>query len=355
MKFSTLAMICSAGFATLALDSTSRPAVAQDLSFADKTITMTIGFAAGSGTDLYGRTIGRHLAAHLPGSPKLIVLNQPGAGGVLALNDWANRAETNGLAITTGHQSQIDPDSLRRANAKYDPRTFNFMGGIGSYSQGLYVNKAKATRMTDPANPVVMGIVGSTLRGGNYQALWGATFLGWNVKWVRGYHSTAEVIQAMQRGEIDMGSFGSAMDSQQLRHGDNFTVVSQAGAFVNGKMVKSSWLKEAPFIAELVEGKINDAQGRQAFDYWQNIIQIGIWLALPPKTPDNVVAAYNKAFAATIVDPSFKGEYTKINPDALFVSGADVAARVSNVANVSPDTLHYIDQLLQRQGFVTGQ
>jgi tripartite-type tricarboxylate transporter receptor subunit TctC len=354
MKFSTLAAFCFAGLATLVFDSVNRPAAASDPSFADKTITMTLGFAGGSGTDLYGRTIGRHLVGHLPGSPKLIVLNQPGAGGVLALNDWANKGETGGLSITTGHQSQIDPDSLKRANAKYDPRTFNFLGGVGSYSQGLYVNKAKADRLTDAANPVAMGIVGSTLRGGNYQALWGATFLGWNVKWVRGYQSTAEVIHAINRGEIDMGSFGSARDAEQLRQGDKVTILSQAGAFVNGKMVKSSWLGEAPLIADLVESKITDPQARQAFDYWQNIIQIGIWLALPPNTPDNIVATYNNAFAATIEDPAFKSEYSKINPDALFVAGSDVSMRVNNVVNVSPETLQYMDQLLQRQGFVTG-
>ena len=72
------------------------------------------------------------------------------------------------------------------------------------------------------------------------------------------------------------------------------------------------------------------------------------------RSPDNIVVAYNKAFAATIEDPAFKSEYSKINPDALFVSGSDVAMRVNNVVNVSPETLQYMDQLLQRQGFVTG-
>jgi tripartite-type tricarboxylate transporter receptor subunit TctC len=356
MKVSVLATFCSAGLTALAFASASRPAVADDISLAGKTITMTIGFAAGSGTDLVGRTIGRHLASHLSGHPKLIVLNQPGAGGVLALNDWVNKAEPNGQSMATGHQSQIDPDSLKRANARYDPKTFNFFGGVASYSQGLYVNKAAAKRLTDrSAEPVTMGIVGSTLRGGNYQALWGAALLGWNVKWVRGYRSTAEVLHAMTRGEIDMGSFGSAMDADHLRQEDKFTVISQAGAYVDGKMVKSPWLGDAPFIAELLEGKIKDPQGQQAFDYWQDLVQIGIWLALPPHTPEPIVATYGKAFNATLQDPAFRDEYAKINPDALFVSGADVSKRVSHVASVSPQTLRYISQELQRQGFAANQ
>src|SRR5262249_40393901 len=125
---------CATAVTATALDARSRDAAAQDVSFAGKTITMTIGFAAGSGTDLYGRTIGAHLMRHLPGNPRLVVVNQPGAGGVVALNDWTKRAEPTGQYLTIGQQSQVDPDSLTRANAKYDPRTFHFLGGVASAS-----------------------------------------------------------------------------------------------------------------------------------------------------------------------------------------------------------------------------
>jgi tripartite-type tricarboxylate transporter receptor subunit TctC len=57
--------IGTAGLA--AVVGTSHPAAADDVSFAGKTITMTIGNAAGSGIDLFGRVLGRHLAQHLPG------------------------------------------------------------------------------------------------------------------------------------------------------------------------------------------------------------------------------------------------------------------------------------------------
>src|SRR5262249_6171733 len=120
----------------------NHPAAAKDeISFAGKTITMTIGFAAGRGGDLFSRRVGGHLARYLPGHPSLIVLNQLGAGGVVALNDWANKAEPNGLFATIGAQSQIDPDAVIRTRAKYDPTTFNYVGGLAAYSQGLFVRK----------------------------------------------------------------------------------------------------------------------------------------------------------------------------------------------------------------------
>src|ERR1051326_2312655 len=66
---------------------------AADISFAGKNITMVVGFEAGSGPDIYGRTVGRHLVRYLPGKPGLIVLNQLGAGRAAARNGWVNKAE----------------------------------------------------------------------------------------------------------------------------------------------------------------------------------------------------------------------------------------------------------------------
>ena len=176
---------------------------AQDISFADKTVQMTIGFAPGGGVDLFGRTFGKHVTRHLPGNPNLVVLNQPGAGGVVALNDWPRRVDPNGLAVTVGAQSQTDPDALRETKARFDPATFRMIGGLGAYSQGLFIRTEALPRLTDKTQPpVVMGMVGSTLRGATYTVLWGAAFLGWNVKWVKGYPSTGEVRQEIGRAHV---------------------------------------------------------------------------------------------------------------------------------------------------------
>src|SRR5579862_9414451 len=153
-------MIRPATVAILALILLTRPAAAQDEpTFAGKTITLTIGFGAGGSVDLYGRTLGRYLVEHLPGHPYLIVVNQLGAGGVLALNSWAAKAEPNGLAITIGAESQTDPDAIIRTQAKYDLTSFNYIGGLTAYSQGLFVAKDAVARLYDKSQkPVIMGL-----------------------------------------------------------------------------------------------------------------------------------------------------------------------------------------------------
>ncbi|MGA8614275.1 MAG: hypothetical protein WB760_21890 [Xanthobacteraceae bacterium] len=108
----------------------------------------------------------------------------------------------NGLFVALGTLSQTDPNALLRTPAKYDPATFNYIGGLAEPSQGLFVNKDALARLYDKsAKPVIMGTVGTTLRSGHYQVLWGVAFLGGNVKWVVGYTRTAELRQAMEHGE----------------------------------------------------------------------------------------------------------------------------------------------------------
>jgi tripartite-type tricarboxylate transporter receptor subunit TctC len=340
--------ICIASLVTLA----GYPAAAQDgASFAGQTITMTIGFGAGGGVDLYGRTLGRHLVHYLPGQPALVVINQLGAGGVVALNDWSNKAPPNGLFVTIGAQSQTDPDALMQTHAKFAPSTFDFVGGLAAYSQGLFVNKDAVARLNDKAaRPVVMGIVGSTLRSGNYQVLWGATFLDWNVRWVRGYTSTSELRQALERGEIDMTTFGASTDIAYLLGTGKFTIVSQSGG---DKQAKRPILGDAPSIADLVRGKIKDPLSQKVYDYGQDVSQVGMWLALPPKTPERIVAAYVQAFDATTKDPEYQAEFAKIDPDSPVAGKAELEKLIGELARVSPATLDYLQTELKAQGFET--
>jgi hypothetical protein len=350
----SLVGILSAGLAAWA--SMTGLASAQDVSFANKAVNMTIGFEAGGGVDLFGRMLGRHLARHLPGQPMMITLNKLGAGGVVALNDWANKSDLDGLSVTIGAQSQIDPDAVIRTQAKYDPRTFNYVGGLAAPSQGLFISKEALTRLHDKSQrPVVIGVIGTTLRTGNYQALWGAAFLGWNVRWVRGYTRTSELRQAMERGEIDMTSFGSIRDIQYLHDTGKFTVISQSGTVENGKPTARAAIGDAPVISALLKGKIKEPLAQEAFEYGEDVSQIGFWLALPPKTPERIVATYVKAFDDMRADPAYKSELEKVDPDSPVATKASLEHLVHELGKVSPETLRFIQIELERQGFGTAR
>jgi tripartite-type tricarboxylate transporter receptor subunit TctC len=345
--------MCAAGLAALAMVGASPCAAADDISFAGKTITMTIGNAAGSGIDLYGRLLGRYLVQHLPGNPNLIAINQPGAGGLIAYNSWVNKATRDGLSVAIGGLTELDPANLLSANAQYNPATFKYVGGLAAPSQGLFISKEALPRLNDKsAAPVIMGAVGSAIRGGYYQVLWGVAFLGWNVKWVPAYRDTSELRRAMEGGEVDMSSFGNVRDIDNLLKSGKFSVVSQSGSIKDGKFERRPELGDAPIFADLARGHIKDPQAQRAFDYGENVAQAGRWLALPPDTPDTVVAVYLKAYDAMMRDPEYNSAIAKTDPGSPPVSKADLENMVRELSKISQDVIDYIKSEQRRQGFV---
>jgi hypothetical protein len=223
------------------------------------------------------------------------------------------------------------------------------VGGLAAYSQGLFVAKDAVARLTDKSKkPVLMGLVGSTLRSGNYGVFWGAAVLGWNIKWVRGYPSTSELRQALERGEIEMSTFGSSRDVKNLSDTGNFKVVIQGGTVKDGKRVPRAVFGNAPILADLVKGKITDPLAQKAFDYTETVSQVGMWLALPPKTPKPIVDTYVKAFNDTLKDPAYQAAFAKIDPDSVIASKADIEALVGKLHTVSPQTIEYIQNEMKR-------
>ena len=324
---------------------------ADNVSFAGKTVNLTLGFEAGSGVDLYARVIARHLSTYLPGKPNVIVFNQPGAGGVVALNSWSAKSEPDGLSVAVVAQTQIDPEAIFRTNAKYEPVKFEHIGGVGGPSQALIISKDAVKRLTDKSQPPVnMGIVGTSLRTGYYQALWGTAFLGWNVKWVPGYQQTGQVRQAMERGEIDMTAFGGERDISYLNKTGKFTAVTQSGQHAGGKRIGRDVIGNAPILSDLVQGKIKDAAIKEAFDYSENVLQLGKWLILPAGTPDAIVDAYVKAYDAILTDPTYQNEIARIDPDSPVVKKAALDKLMVDLSKVSKKTIEHIHVVMRSQG-----
>src|SRR5947209_20380344 len=82
----TIAALC--GLAT-------PPAAAQSVEefYTGRQMIMLVGSPPGDGYDTAGRIVARHMGKYLPGQPKFIIQNMPGAAGITAAN-YANTIAT---------------------------------------------------------------------------------------------------------------------------------------------------------------------------------------------------------------------------------------------------------------------
>lgn len=343
---------CSAPLCLAAALSLSVAAHAQGapVSFNDKAITLLIGNAAGGGTDLYGRTLGQFLVAHLPGAPKLVVINQPGAEGVIALNSFYMRAKPDGLTVTFGAGTQSDPLFYRSAHAVYDLAKLEYAGGIGRSGAVLAISGEAMPRLSDKsAPPVTMGAL-AAVRPSMYMALWGGEYLGWNMRWVLGYPSTAVLRQALERGEVDMTMFATMDDILGVTKTGRFAILAQLGTPSQGRLVPRPEFGDAPILADLVAPRITDPVAQEAFAYWKSVAQIANWLALPPGTPEPIVAAYQAAMHAALDDPELHDKTRRLAPDAVEMSGPQVKVMLTGLAATPPEVLAWLQALQKREG-----
>jgi tripartite-type tricarboxylate transporter receptor subunit TctC len=321
------------------------------VSFRDKTLTMIIGYAPGGGTDSGGRLAARFLSKHLDGNPKVVVRNMPGADGATALNYMVRQTAPDGLTVTTGSSTQIDPINFRKPQVQYDPLTFRYIAGMGRKGTALLISADAERRLLDASSPkVVMGSVGALPRSGMQITAWGIGFLGWNAKWVVGYAGTSQVTLALERGEIDMTSLQEPNAIQRLTESGKFRFLAQPGTYEGGKLVPMPGYGDAPLLSDLLHGKISDPVAQKAYDYWININAIDKWLAVMPGTPEPIVAAYRQAMADTARDPEFDELRRKLSDDVIVVPYETIEDVIRRIAATPDDAIEYQKVLLRAQG-----
>jgi len=328
---------------------------AQDVgSFQGKTVTMIIGFAAGGGTDAFGRLTASFLANYLPGAPAVVVRNVPGAEGITAMNFLVQQVAPDGYTIVTAASTTADPLNYRKPQSHFDPTSFAVIGGVGRGGSAILINKDAEARLYDKqARPVVMGAPAGVPRSGMQMTAWGIEFLGWNAKWVVGYRGTSELMLALERGEIDMTSTANLFLIQKLLGSGKFKILVQTGTRKNGATVTRPDFGDAPMLAKLVEGKINNPTARQAFAYWGNIASMDKWLALPPKSPSGIIDVYRTAYGKMVQDPEFLERGKKTSDDFEPMLSGEVETLIGALASVTPEAFDYLSAMLRKQGLPT--
>jgi tripartite-type tricarboxylate transporter receptor subunit TctC len=320
-------------------------------SFQGKTVSMIVGYAAGGGTDAFGRLAASFMPNVLPGTPTVVVRNVPGAEGIAAMNYFVQQVVPDGLTIAAVANTAADPLNYRKPQSHYDPTSFGVVGGVGRGGTAIVISKAAEKRLTDKqAVPVAMGALGGVQRSGMLMTTWGIAFLDWNAKWVLGYRGTNELMLALERGEIDMTATANQFLIGKLLETGKFKILVQTGTHKNGRLIPRPDFGDAPMLLGMLEGKITDPVGAKAFEYWGSMVEMDKWLALPPKSPPAMLEAYRDAYAKMIRDPVFIERGKTISDDFEPMSHQDVTAIVDGLAHVSPQATDFINAMLRKQG-----
>jgi hypothetical protein len=328
-----------------------RQAVAGDVNFAGKSITMVISAGVGGGTDGTARVFGRYLPEYLPGKPNVIFQNVPGGGGITGVNYFYKQGKRDGLMMLAGDASDIDPTVLHKSAVQYDPKQLVMLGGFPAPSSLLILRKEALQRFHDASQkPATMGEVNAERNTGQ-MAAWGPRYLNWNIRWVLGYAGTPDIVLAVERGEVDMIiTYGDVL-LDQFRKDPEFVFPAQIGDVRDGKFVRAARFPDVPLFSELIEPKLKTPREIKAFRAWTTVAHLGKWFALPPDTPAQIAEAYRQAFLGVIKNPDFIADALRVlGADFSVSTGEEMQKSAVAVTTVDNDDLDFFDELRESVG-----
>jgi tripartite-type tricarboxylate transporter receptor subunit TctC len=294
------------------------PGVAGAQYYAGKTVTIVVGYKTGGGYDATARVLARHLPKHIPGKPTIIVQNMPGANSIIAANHAYNVAKPDGLTIATFNRNLPIAQLTRVDGVKYDMTKFAWIGSAASEATVLAIRADLPVRSFDDIRKSKQQIViGATGPGANTYdfPLLLKEFLGANIKIVSGYSSSADIMLAIERKEVDgrAGSFSSVRP------------------FIDRNLVRPVLRSRAtePGVESLpVDEDLAPNPRAKAIMALRSAPEIvGRPYVMHPGTPAEHLRIMRSAFAAAIKDPELVAESRKAKMDLEFVDG-DFAVKV---------------------------
>ncbi len=317
-------------------------AAAQD--FANKTITIVVGYAAGSsGYDTNARFVSRHLGRFLPGAPHLIVQNMIGAGTLAAANHVANAAPKDGTTLAFVARGMGIEPLLGGQNVRYDPLKLNWIGSTSREVSVIPVRSDAGLNSLKDAmeREVVVAAIAVGTDGVTFPLALN-NLIGTKFKTVMGYKNGAEMTLAMTRGEVQgRGSWSWA----SLRY-EGMELLSSGAVklLVQMSTTKAPDLPDVPLVTDLVQGK-EERQILEILLAGQNMA----WpIFAPAETPPERVALLRKAYLDMLRDPEARADAQKQGIDIEPVPGEEIQAMLARLYTTPPELVMRARQLAGR-------
>jgi tripartite-type tricarboxylate transporter receptor subunit TctC len=314
----------SLAFAALLVALSAGPLAAQSVAefYRGKTITCYIGYGVGGGYDLFARTISRHMPKHIPGNPSILPVNTPGASSMILGNHLARRAPQDGTAFGAVNSALVF-DTLfagSESKAQFHGPDLTMIGNAVSSASVLVAWHTSGVKSIDDLKQKSL-IIGATSRSGDTYLLplsvKNVLKLD-NVKIITGYPGTREAAIALERGEIT----GRAWDMEGIKAGRPQWL--KDGSINILAQLAPQKMPEVPASVPLVKDYVTNDDDKKVLD----IIFISTILArpyiAPPGIPAERVKALREAFMATMKDPEFLADTSKLQLSIDPTSGEEM-------------------------------
>jgi len=267
-----------------------------------KTVRLTVGFGPGGGYDAYARMIAPYLSKELGAS--VVVENQPGAGGIAALNNVSIApADGTHMMLVNGTAAGLS-QIMGAPGVRYDLDKLTQLGTV-SASPWVWLVPANSPLRTiedvrkreKPLNWAASGPIDGLSDGAQVTC----EALRLKCKIVMGYKGSSEAGLAVARGEMDSIYVSDTSANNYVKNGD-------LRAMANTSRKKSRFFPDLPTIFETQK---LTPESEWLLDFHATMEDLGRILIMPAGIPAARLAYINAAIGRAMKDPQLLAEGEK--------------------------------------------
>jgi tripartite-type tricarboxylate transporter receptor subunit TctC len=327
--------------ALAAIGASALHAAPADEFYKGKQIVLILSTDVGGGYAASANAIIPYLSANIPGRPRIIMQNMPGAGGVRAMNYMYSAAPKDGTRIALVQAMSPYAPLFGVDAAKYDPRQMHWIGSLEK-STGICVAWSTSGIRTWQDVFAKEFVVGASGAGSQMETLPHMVnkLFGTKIKVVSGYKGGNDVFLAMERGEVDgiCESLDSVIDKRpEWISTKKVLVLFQGGAAPNPE------IKDVPFILDFARNE----EEKQAMLFLYGGQGIGRPFVAPPDLPADRLKMLREAFNKTMRDPEFIADVKKEKLDLEPEDGEHLAALIAKMYQTPKAVVEKVSALLK--------
>lgn len=312
-----------------------------------KTITLVIGSGEGSGVDLLGRLVVRHLGDHIPGHPNVIATNMPLPQSIAAANYIYNIAKKDGLTIGSG-SAGLFSRAISQPNIRFDLNKFTWLGNLYSATVLVWMRTDFPCQTIEQLQKCPEHLkFGATARGSTGYGLVPELLkeaLGLKMDIIYGYKSR-NVVLAVERNEVQasggdtIGFFGGR-PFDMMKNG-KVKILMQVAGHKNPDLAQYN----VPWVMDVVP-----ASHKQLFQMVNPIIDHARPFYAPPGIPADRAKILQAAFDGIAKDEAFKAEAhkaAKIN--ISYTPGTKMTVAIKEMLDQPPTVKAKVISLLKKK------
>jgi tripartite-type tricarboxylate transporter receptor subunit TctC len=299
-----------------------------------RTITLIVSQSTGGDYDARARLLARHLDRHVPGNPRLIVQNMPGAGGMRAASYVYNIAPRDGSVI--GMPDQLAPlsQAFGEKGVEFDCTRMSYLANTSS-SPIVMVSwhTSPVKRFEDLLKEeLVIGGTGAS-SASVLMPLMVNSLIGTRFRPIPGYPGGNEIYLAMEKGEV-AGRATQSWSGWKAQKPD-WIAQKRINLLVQTGSRRHPELPDVPLLVDFAR----TAEDRQILEIYLAPVEIARPFLVGPDVPAERVAALRRAFDAAMADPILLSEAERSRIEIEPMRGEDVQTIVERIVRAPPSVL----------------